>query len=413
MEPTIIFDNVSKKFSKGYVSDSLRDAIAAPIKSLFSRNGNLFHRLLRPVRQVRQAKQEKNEFWALQNINFDVKPGEALGIIGPNGSGKSTTLKLLARILRPDKGKIEVKGRIGALIELGAGFHTDLTGRENVFLNASILGMSKGEIEKKYDEIVDFAELRDFMDTPVKWYSSGMHARLGFAVAAHTDPQVLLVDEVLSVGDIGFQQKCEKKIRGFKEKRLSIVFVSHNMSAISAVCDKVLVLNKGKAIFSGSHQEAIDIYTGILRTRPEIQNSKITLIESNINDGNGNRKITFESGERCFVSVSFKATDELENINIGIRIRKKENLEVVFGCHYTALTGGRISLNKGQEIRITFELALNLARGVYSLETVAWDQLRNNPLLVKEIDALIIRDIVKTDGIAFLNPVIADFSIYR
>lgn len=398
MEPTIIFDNVSKKFSKGYFSDSLRDAVAASLKHLFSKNGSY------PV-------QQKKEFWALKDVSFEVRSGEALGIIGPNGSGKSTTLKLLSRILRPDGGKVVVKGRVGALIELAAGFHPDLTGRENVFLNALILGMDKKEIERKYDEIVDFAELQEFMDTPVKWYSSGMYARLGFAVAAHIDPEILLVDEVLSVGDIGFQQKCEKKIQSIKEKGLTIVFVSHNMSAISAVCDRVTVLHKGEMVFCGSPGEAIKVYTEGVKTLSSINERSILIQHYAIKSINGNTGPVYCPGDNCEVNLKFRAIDDLEKINVGIHVRKKDTSAMVFGSNYTALTGKRISLSKGQELSIAFNLSLYLAQGIYAIDAIVWDQLRNRPLVKREIDSIIVRHGVKTEGVAFLKPEIAAFSI--
>ncbi len=186
-DTAIEFNGIWKKFAMGEKFDSLRDLIPSLAKLLFSRNY--------------RGELQKREFWALKDVSFQVRRGEALGIIGPNGSGKSTALKLLSGILKPDKGSLQLRGRLGALIELGAGFHPDLTGRENIYLNGAILGMKKSEIDKKFDEIVEFSELRDFLDTPVKRYSTGMYARLGFSVAAHVDPDVLLVDEVLSVGD--------------------------------------------------------------------------------------------------------------------------------------------------------------------------------------------------------------------
>lgn len=405
MEPMIIFDNVSKKFSKRYVSDSLRDGVVAPFKWLFSRISSNPAEPSQPTKRVKLDA----EFWALNGVSFEVKPGEPLGIIGPNGSGKSTVLKLLSRILRPDGGRIMVKGRVGALIELAAGFHPDLTGRENVFLNASILGMNRNEIAKKYDEIVDFAELHEFMDTPVKWYSSGMHARLGFATAAYTDPSVLLIDEVLSVGDIGFQQKCENKIRSIKEKGLTIVFVSHNMSAISAVCDKVLVLAKGKVQFLGSPQEAVNIYTDMLRYGHDVSEKGITLIEAAISDISGTRKSVFEPGEQCRVLLRFRAEADLQSINIGVRVRKKGDPNLVFAGNFSALTGERLSLWNGQELRITFGLSLNLVPGHYSVGTAVRD-VKNCPILRREFDDIIIKDTVKVDGIAFLNLSIASLS---
>jgi ABC-type polysaccharide/polyol phosphate transport system ATPase subunit len=196
----VIFEGVSKKFRRGERHDSLRDLVPA----LFNR---AFHGA--PDRQALADQ----EFWAVRDLSFTVGAGEALGIIGPNGAGKSTTLKLLTKILRPTRGRIEINGRVGALIEVAAGFHPDLTGRENVYLQGAIMGMSRGEIARKFDAIVDFSGVQEFIDTPVKRYSSGMNARLGFAIAAHLDPDVLIIDEVLSVGDVGFQEKCVTRMR--------------------------------------------------------------------------------------------------------------------------------------------------------------------------------------------------------
>jgi lipopolysaccharide transport system ATP-binding protein len=240
------FNHVWKKFKKGERFDSLRDLIPSMAKRIFSGNhgGDL---------------QEK-EFWALKDLSFEVKKGEALGIIGPNGAGKSTILKLLSGILKPNKGNMKVKGRLSALIEVGAGFHYDLTGRENIYLNGAILGMTRKEVDNKFDEIVDFSGLHDFIDTPVKRYSSGMYARLGFSVAAHLDPDVLLVDEVLSVGDLAFQSKCIEKMQSFIKRGTTIIFVSHNLEAVRRLCPNAIFLDKGIIGSAGSSREAIEYY---------------------------------------------------------------------------------------------------------------------------------------------------------
>lgn len=208
-------------------------------------------------------KPEKTEsFWALKDISFKVKDGETLGIIGQNGSGKSTILKLIARVMEPDEGKVSVYGRIAPLIELGAGFHPELSGRENIFLNGSIMGLKTSEVEKQYNNIVQFAELEDFIDTPVKHYSSGMYMRLGFSIAVHTKPDILLVDEILAVGDVNFQKKCFVKMRAFKKARVSIVFVSHNLETIRSFCDRVIYLGKTGIIADGEPGEIVKMYTG-------------------------------------------------------------------------------------------------------------------------------------------------------
>lgn len=214
-------------------------------------------------------KLRKNEFWALDDISFEVKKGETLGIIGPNGSGKTTLLKLLNGIFWPDKGKITIKGKVGALIEVGAGFHPLLTGRENIYINAAILGMTKEETDEKFDSIIDFADIGDFLDVPVKHYSSGMFVRLGFAVAVHCEPDILLVDEILSVGDLSFQNKSLRRLAELREKTHAVVFVSHNLEHMRSICDRVIVLNSGKAIYYG------DIDDGIIKYQESIDEKKL------------------------------------------------------------------------------------------------------------------------------------------
>lgn len=205
-------------------------------------------------------KLRKSEFWAINDVSFELKKGEALGIIGPNGSGKTTLLKMLNGIFWPDKGKIIVKGRMSALIQVGAGFHPLLTGRENVYINAAILGMTKKEVDEKFDDIVEFADIGDFIDAPVKFYSSGMFVRLGFAIAAHCDPNILLIDEVLAVGDTKFRGKCYNKMDSIKIGNCAIILVSHNMEQVGRICNNTIVLNNGSVIFNGAVSEGIDEY---------------------------------------------------------------------------------------------------------------------------------------------------------
>lgn len=203
--------------------------------------------------------------WAVKDVSFALQPGEAMGIIGPNGAGKTTILKLLSKVTFPTSGEIRVKGRMSALIELGAGFHPDLTGRENVYLNGAILGMRREEIRARFDRIVDFAGIGKFLDTPVKRYSSGMYARLGFAIAAHVDPEVMLVDEVLAVGDYAFQQKCHARMAELRRNGTSLILVAHNLEAIRQVCDRGLVMYRGENVFQGTAAEAVVTYSEILR----------------------------------------------------------------------------------------------------------------------------------------------------
>ena len=204
---------------------------------------------------------KKEEFWALQNINFSVNQGEAIGIIGANGAGKSTLLKIMARITTPTTGQIIIRGKVSALLEVGTGFHQELTGRENIYLNGAIMGMKRKEINKKMDKIIEFSGIEKFIDTPVKHYSSGMSVRLGFSVAAHLEPDVLIIDEVLAVGDAGFQQQSIQKMREIiNNEGRTIVFVSHNMEAVKTVCQRCILINKGEVVASGATSDIIAQY---------------------------------------------------------------------------------------------------------------------------------------------------------
>ena len=247
MAAAVQVDRVWKKFHRGEMHDSLRDLLPALARRLVRRA---------PLRDELRA----GDFWALSDVSFSIAPGEALGVVGPNGAGKSTLLKILSRILRPNRGRYHVHGRLRALIEIAAGFHVDLTGRENVFLNGAILGMSRTQIERRLDAIIAFAGLEAAIDTPVKRYSSGMVARLGFAIAAHMDPEILLVDEVLSVGDVGFQTKCLARMKQIRATGAAMIFVSHDIPQVLQVCDRMLVLDKGKVAHLGDRDAGAQKY---------------------------------------------------------------------------------------------------------------------------------------------------------
>jgi lipopolysaccharide transport system ATP-binding protein len=215
-----------------------------------------------PARRLRRLSGRADEgwFWALRDVSFDVQPGEVIGVIGRNGAGKSTLLKILSRITEPTSGRVELRGRVASLLEVGTGFHPDLTGRENIFLNGAILGMGRVEIIRKFDAIVDFAEISKFVDTPVKHYSSGMYLRLAFSVAAHLDGEILLVDEVLAVGDVAFQKKCLGKMQDMSRGGRAVVFISHNMAAVSALCTRAMVIDAGQTVFDAPAGEAVRFY---------------------------------------------------------------------------------------------------------------------------------------------------------
>ena len=250
MKPMIKVENLSKEYRIGMrdaaAYQTLRDALAGAVSD--------------PFRRRRQKRQAGEQLWALDGVSFEVAPGEVVGVIGRNGAGKSTLLKILTRITEPTRGRVDLYGRVGSLLEVGTGFHPELSGRENVYLNGAILGMRRAEIERKFDEIVAFAEIERFLDTPVKRYSSGMYTRLAFSVAAHLDPEVLLVDEVLAVGDYEFQKKCLGKMRDVSRSGRTVLFVSHNVGSISSLCSHVLWLDKGRVAAHGETEEVIGAY---------------------------------------------------------------------------------------------------------------------------------------------------------
>jgi homopolymeric O-antigen transport system ATP-binding protein len=266
MSAIISVENLSKKYllrhemrSHSYVT--LREVITDKVRKL-SKN------VLKPFGlRPHELFPTREEFWALKDVSFEIKQGDRLGIIGRNGAGKSTLLKILSRIVEPTAGRARIKGRIASLLEVGTGFHPELTGRENIFLNGAILGMSRMEIKKKFDEIVDFAETEKFLDTPIKRYSSGMYVRLAFAVAAHLEPDILIVDEVLAVGDLHFQNKCLGKMREMGGNGRTVLYVSHNMASLRNLCDRGILIEQGILTFQGSISDAIDSYTKSMETR--------------------------------------------------------------------------------------------------------------------------------------------------
>jgi lipopolysaccharide transport system ATP-binding protein len=256
MRPAIRVDNLSKHYRIGTrgrgPANDLRETIVERVKGLWGR--------LRGRGARRQDEQGEGHFWALKGVSFEVQPGEVLGVIGKNGAGKSTLLKILSQVVEPTAGRAEMRGRLGSLLEVGTGFHPDLTGRENIYLNGSILGMSRREIDRKFDEIVDFSGVEQFLETPVKRYSSGMYVRLAFAVAAHLEPEILIVDEVLSVGDAAFQAKCMGRMQRTASEGRTILFVTHNMASVRELCNRAIWLRDGRIALEGNTTEVIQSY---------------------------------------------------------------------------------------------------------------------------------------------------------
>lgn len=352
--PAIRAVGVSKRFRRGDHFDSLRDLLAARL---------LRRRIQRPAGQA--------DFWALRDINVEVRPGEALGVIGPNGAGKSTLLKLLAGIMRPTSGTIEVRGRVSALIELGAGFHNDLTGRENIQLNATILGMSRGEIRRKFDQIAEFAGIGEFLDTPVKRYSSGMHARLGFAIAAHVEPRVLLVDEVLSVGDRVFRAKCMERMNRFLQDGVAIIFVSHDLGAVGQFCQRGLVLLRGREHFSGPAHQAIGRYYEACseplmdkrRTGHPIVSVKRVRVES----PPGRPAISLTSGAiaRFTFDVEFHAA--MSRPSFGFSINRLDDQLTIVETSSTRLGTAAPAAHPGDCLHVRYDFQVNVLPGEYAI----------------------------------------------
>jgi lipopolysaccharide transport system ATP-binding protein len=308
---------VWKKFRRGERHDSLRDLVPSLVKRIGARK--------KPLAL------DAAEFWALRDVSFQVGPGEALGIIGPNGAGKSTILKLLTKILKPSRGRMSVDGRVGALIEVAAGFHPDLTGRENVYLQGAIMGMKRAEIARKFDAIVDFAGVEEFIGTPVKRYSSGMNARLGFAIAAHLDPDVLLIDEVLSVGDVSFQAKCIARMQGLLKDGVPLVYVSHNLTAVVDLCNRAVLIDRGVVRFDGRPAEAVAEFR---RYRPEptatadtaSAESPIRITGVQLLHPAGESSPLFVTGRPITIRVSYHANRPVEHPQVAIDIHNVEGV---------------------------------------------------------------------------------------
>jgi lipopolysaccharide transport system ATP-binding protein len=321
MSDTIIrVEGMSKLYKIGVARPrygTLRDSIAGGLGSLFHLNG-------RP--------EVEDSIWALKDVSFEVKQGEVVGIIGRNGAGKSTLLKILSRITEPTVGRAEIHGRVGSLLEVGTGFHPELTGRENIYLNGAILGMRKAEIDRKFDEIVAFSEVEKFIDTPVKHYSSGMYVRLAFAVAAHLEPQILVIDEVLAVGDISFQNKCLGKMGDVARQGRTVLFVSHNMGAVANLCTAGMWLDNGQVALRGDVSSIISAYvkSSASANQADISNwnrdgtGEARVSKVWLRDSSGRECTTFSMGETIIVEFEMEFLRKLPTINLSLEIKRSE-----------------------------------------------------------------------------------------
>lgn len=355
-QPVLRMRGVSKVFRKGEIHDSLRDLIPALTGKLFARGSGT---------------NSRREFWALQDVSFELARGEAFGIVGSNGAGKSTILKLLSKIMRPTIGAIEVNGRLSALIEVGAGFHPDLTGRENIYLNGTILGMRREQIRRKFDEIVDFSGLADFIDTPVKRYSSGMYARLGFSVAAHVEPDILIVDEVLSVGDFVFQRKCAEKMHSVIRSGATVIFVSHNLRAVTELCERSLLLERGKVLHIGPTHEVIQGYLDRAYAATTNQGDQDAYVSGFRVQGQNGTALQIESGERIFVEVDVTARRRTERLAV-VLVVHDESFHEIFNTSTERLGEDPVTLEPGEMFTSRFQLDAHLAHGSFHLGAMVY-----------------------------------------
>jgi ABC-type polysaccharide/polyol phosphate transport system ATPase subunit len=388
-------DGVYKKFQRGERHDSLRDLLPALVKRAM--------RLQRDPHALR-----KEEFWALQDVTFEVAQGEAVGFIGHNGAGKSTLLKLLSGIIAPTLGTLQVNGRLSALIEVGAGFHPDLTGRENIFLNGVILGMPREHIRRRFDEIVAFAGIEDFVDTPVKRYSSGMYARLGFSIAAHLEPDILVIDEVLSVGDFLFQQKSLEKMRSVLKSGATVLFVSHNLRAMSELCPRAILLHHGKVMDDGPTSNVLATYIDLIRRGQADVADREVVIESAMVFGEDGPRLDFASGERAWFEVTFRAVRDVRDVSCTVYI-VDEGEQLVFLASSAALGERPVSMQAGERRRCVFELTLHLPAGKFQLCAKVCGRDGVTPIdSIRPAAELLMRSEIPVQGVANLYPRLAE-----
>ncbi|HEY9611276.1 MAG TPA: ABC transporter ATP-binding protein, partial [Allocoleopsis sp.] len=324
----------------------------------------------------------KEEFWALKDVSFEIKQGDRVGIIGRNGAGKSTLLKILSRITEPTKGRISIRGRVASLLEVGTGFHQELTGRENIYLNGAILGMSKVEINRKFDEIVAFAEVDKFLDTPVKRYSSGMYVRLAFAVAAHLEPEILIVDEVLAVGDIQFQKKCLGKMEDVGKEGRTVLFVSHNMPTVTQLCTKGIYLRAGKIDQIGDTNSIVSKYLTenidrsgqiqLINNDSELKNfKKVFFKRVTITDPDGLISSELDARYPFYIILDYEVTHPVQNVELTVRIETDEG-RTIFMTHQSDCSPTSSSIRQAGEYQVSIQIpGMFLMPGSYMISVQA------------------------------------------
>ncbi|TVQ99380.1 MAG: ABC transporter ATP-binding protein [Desulfovibrionales bacterium] len=350
----------------------------------------------------------KQEFWALRNLNFKIPKGKTVGVVGPNGSGKSTLLGLVAGTITPTEGELRTHGRISSLLELGAGFHPDLSGRENVYLNASILGIPRDYVQKRFDHIVDFAGLRDFIDTPVKHYSSGMYVRLGFAVAVEMDPDILLIDEVLAVGDAAFQMKCLDRVRQFQKKGKTLFLVSHALETVGEFCDEVMLIHDGQLLDQGDPSTVILSYLKSYMVRIGMLNVEehgtrdVEIEEALLLDETGKETNIFQANQEMIVEVHYRAKKRIDKPVFGFNIKTGNGI-YVFGSN-TQISKTSVEYIDGRGVMRLRIAPLTLKKGNFflSLSIHSWDHATQFHRR-EDWYPFIIRDASESPGLVHLN----------
>jgi len=363
--PIIEIKNIGKKYNINHHRGrylTLRDVLTNIFRSPFV--------FIKQKAQAAAGLAKTEEFWALRDVSFNVEKGEVIGIIGHNGAGKSTLLKILSQITPPTTGEISINGRVGSLLEVGTGFHPELTGRENIFLNGAILGMKKSDIAKKFTEIVEFSGVEKFLDTPVKYYSSGMYVRLAFSVAAHMEPDVLIIDEVLAVGDAEFQKKCLGKMSEITRKEgRTILFVSHNLNAIKQLCEKTVLLDKGQVKMIGPTAEVIDYYLNLSSSKNffspiQIEEMAVLVTKISINEKEKGRVFP---GQPVRIDIELEAMREFNNIGIMLMLSHEDVSGRVFMTNTKTVKGMNVIIKKGKNRFSCLINNFNLCSGKYRL----------------------------------------------
>lgn len=379
MSLAISVDNLSKHYRLGSMREggytTLRESIMTAAKAPL-------RRLQRLGSSSRPEENPREDLWALKDVSLEIRPGEAVGLVGRNGAGKSTLLKVLSRITAPTAGRIRMWGRIGSLLEVGTGFHPELTGRENVYLNGAIIGMGRTEIGRKFDSIVDFAEIDRFIDTPVKRYSSGMYVRLAFSVAAHMEPDILLIDEVLSVGDLAFQRKCMDHAKRLIQKNATLIIVSHNMFAIKAMCNRAIYLSGGEIALDGTTEEVAILYdqegrldvagwaTGIVGSDPK--KCPIHIEQFELLGEDGEPRVIFEHGQRMRIRLHYRAKEAVERPNFSLGIVRSDGVSC---CNYnTTMDRFDTGTITGHGVIELLTPPVKLVADLYSFQIMIWDR---------------------------------------